>query len=75
MNRTGSPSALIDHLCIVERAGDGATFVKRLKRGYTKGCFNLISTNADMIEDVELAWAARVRDMRAPNAKEGSEAA
>ncbi len=50
-------------LCVVQ-VKDGATLLKTLKRGSRKGLFRLESWNAPPREDVKLAWAARVIDIR-----------
>lgn len=56
--------------CVVKLAGnhgqDGDTMVRQVRRGPTPGKFNLMPMNGQMIEDVELEWAAPVLDMRAP---------
>lgn len=62
-----APSDVVGHLCVVKIAGDGPTLVKLVRRGYTAGRFNLISTNASPIEDVPLEWAARVRAVLPPD--------
>ncbi len=59
-------SALIGELCVVQVADDGPTLVKQLRRGYSEGRFNLISTNAAPLEDIALEWAARVREIKPP---------
>jgi transcriptional regulator with XRE-family HTH domain len=56
----GVPEECIGHLCVVRVADDGPVYVKQLRRGYSSGCFNLISTNASPIEDARLEWAAPV---------------
>ena len=50
-------------LCVVQ-VKDGATLLKTLKCGSRKGLFRLESWNAPPREDVKLAWAARVIDIR-----------
>ncbi len=50
-------------LCVVQ-VKDGPTLLKTLKRGSRKGLFRLESWNAPPREDVKLAWAARVIDIR-----------
>lgn len=50
-------------LCVVQ-VKDGPTLLKTLKRGSRKGLFRLESWNAPPREDVRLAWAARVIDIR-----------
>lgn len=54
------PSDVLGHLCICKLT-DGRTLLKRIKRGYSEGRYNLLSTNAEMIEDAELEWAAPVK--------------
>lgn len=43
---------------------DGTTLVKKLRRGSKRGLWSLESWNAPMREDVRLAWASRVIDIR-----------
>lgn len=57
-----TPSAVVGKLCVV-KLEDGRVLVKQLKRGPEKGRFNLLSSNAAMIEDVALEWAAPVKAM------------
>lgn len=66
---------IVGHLCVVKLAGDGPTLVKKVRPGYRRGRFNLLSTNADPIEDVELEWAARVRAVVCPDLGSADEAA
>lgn len=54
-------AAVIGKLCVVKIAGDGPTLLKRVRRGPTPGRFNLESSNAPLIEDVALDWAAPAR--------------
>lgn len=49
---------------VVVKIKDGPTLVKILKKGYTPGRFGLFSANAQMIEDVELEWCAKVLFIR-----------
>ncbi|TXL80359.1 helix-turn-helix domain-containing protein [Vineibacter terrae] len=50
-------AAIVGKLCVVKIA-DGPVMLKQVKRGYSPGKFNLLSSNAPMIEDVALEWAA-----------------
>lgn len=59
----GVRDALIGKLCVVQVV-DGPTLLKTLKRGSKKGFFRLESWNAPPREDVRLAWAAKVLDIR-----------
>ena len=63
-NYDGVPSECLGKLCVVQLRDNGPRFVKRLKQGREPALFNLYSTNAREIEDVELAWAAPVLDAR-----------
>lgn len=63
-NYDGVPSECLGKLCVVQLAGSGERYVKRLKLGRTKSLFNLYSTNAREIEDLALDWAAPVLDAR-----------
>lgn len=62
----GGESDVLGKLCVIELANDGAQLVKRVRPGYEPGKFNLISTNANPIENVGLAWAAPVLDIKPP---------
>lgn len=61
---TGEQSVLeddvINRLCVVKLA-DGRVLVKRITRGSQPQRYHLLSTNAPMIEDAEILWAARVK--------------
>lgn len=61
------PSDFLGHLCVVKLA-DGRMLLKSVRRGYAPNRFNLLSTNAAMIEDAEIEWAAPVRAVLPPNA-------
>ena len=50
-------------LCVVQ-VKYGPTLLKTLKRGTRRGLFRLESWNAPPREDVKVAWAARVIDIR-----------
>jgi transcriptional regulator with XRE-family HTH domain len=56
----GVPEDCINRLCVVKVSAEGPTLVKEVRRGYSRGRFNLVSSNASPIEDVVLDWAARV---------------
>ena len=56
----GVPSECLGQLCVVQVADDGPQYVKRVKPGRGASRFNLYSTNAREMEDMALAWAARV---------------
>jgi phage repressor protein C with HTH and peptisase S24 domain len=60
------PAELVGHLCIVKIANDGPTLVKQLRRGHQRGRFNLLSSNAPLIENAVLEWAARVTGLAPP---------
>lgn len=61
---TGEPSVIEDDvlnkLCVVALV-DGRVLVKRLVRGSAPQRYHLLSTNAPMIENAEVLWAAKVR--------------
>lgn len=59
----GVPEECINKLCVCQ-IQDGPTYVKEVRRGTTDGTFTLTSWNAPPIENVELAWAAKVLDIR-----------
>lgn len=56
---------VVGKLCVVKLA-EGATLLKQVRRGTTPGRFNLISSNAALLEDQALDWASPVRHMQAP---------
>jgi len=60
----GVPSECLGKLCVVQLADGGPRYVKRVKPGRAAGRFNLYSTNAREMEEVDLAWAAPVLDAR-----------
>jgi len=51
---------VLNHLCVVKLV-DGRTLVKRLVRGSRPQRYHLVSTNAPLIEDAEVEWAAKVK--------------
>ncbi|NBC37338.1 helix-turn-helix domain-containing protein [Novosphingobium sp. FSY-8] len=51
---------ILNRLCVVQLA-DGRMLVKRVIRGTAPQRYHLASTNAPLIEDVEITWAARVK--------------
>jgi phage repressor protein C with HTH and peptisase S24 domain len=59
-DRRDPPTAdLIGRLCIIGLT-DGRVLVKKLRRGTRRGLWNLHSTNAEVIEDQKVEWAAAV---------------
>lgn len=56
----GVPDHCVGQLCVVKVSEDGPTLIKEVRRGYSRGRFNLLSTNAQPIEDVALDWAAPI---------------
>jgi len=55
----GAPDELPWEMCVVQTRA-GATMLKIPRKGQPEGHFNLHSYNMDVIENVELAWCARV---------------
>lgn len=51
---------VLNKLCVVQLE-DGRMLVKRLMRGTKPQHYHLASTNAPLIEDVRITWAARVK--------------
>lgn len=51
---------VLNKLCVVQLR-DGRLLVKRLMRGSKPQRYHLVSTNAPIMEDVEIDWAAPVR--------------
>jgi hypothetical protein len=62
---------LLGEMCIVKLADDGPTLVKHLRKGCSRGRFNLLSTNRAPIEDARLDWAAPVRGILPPDLASG----
>jgi transcriptional regulator with XRE-family HTH domain len=58
--RTIMEDEVLNRLCVVELI-DGRMLVKRIVRGSKPQRYHLISTNAPMIEDAEIVWAAKVK--------------
>lgn len=59
-NQTIVEEEVLNRLCIVQLT-DGRMLVKRIVRGSKPQRYHLLSTNAPMIEDAEIEWAARVK--------------
>ena len=53
-------SDILNKLCVVKLA-DGRALVKRVMRGSEECRFHLMSTNAPIIENAEIEWAAPVK--------------
>lgn len=51
---------VLNRICVVQLT-DGRMLVKRLMRGSQPQRYHLVSTNAPIIEDAEIVWAARVK--------------
>lgn len=51
---------VLNRLCVVQLM-DGRALVKRVIRGSQPGRYHLLSTNAPIIEDAEIQWAAPVK--------------
>lgn len=51
---------VLNRLCVVALV-DGRMLVKRIVRGSRPQRYHLLSTNAPMIEDAEVIWAAKVK--------------
>ena len=58
-DRTVLEEDVLNRLCVVQLV-DGRMLVKRVTRGSEPQRYHLISTNAPMIENAEVEWAARV---------------
>ena len=58
-NRTVLEEDVLNRLCVVKLT-DGRMLVKRVVRGSEPQRYHLVSTNAPMIENAEIEWAARV---------------
>lgn len=53
---------LVGHLCVVGLE-DGRVLIKKLRRARRPGLYRLLSEQDPPIEDVAIAWAARVKSM------------
>jgi len=53
---------LINKLCVVGLE-DGRILIKKIQRSKARGLFHLLSQTEDPILDVQIAWAARVKNM------------
>lgn len=58
-NQTLDEDQVLNRLCVVKLV-DERMMVKRVTRGTEAGRYHLVSTNAPMIEDVQIEWAAPV---------------
>lgn len=58
-DRTVLEDEVLNRLCVVALV-DGRVLVKRLVRGSEPQRYHLVSTNAPMIENAEIEWAAKV---------------
>ena len=59
----GVDDSCIGRLCVV-KIQDGATLIKKLRKGGRKGHYKLESFNGPEMDNVRLEWAARVLDIR-----------
>lgn len=59
----GVTADCIGQICVVSLE-DGRMYVKELRLGYVPGTYNLVSWNLDPIENVKVAWAAKVAWIR-----------
>lgn len=59
-DQTMDESEVLNRLCIVKLV-NGQILVKRVVKGSVKQRYHLVSTNAPMIEDAEIEWAAIVK--------------
>jgi transcriptional regulator with XRE-family HTH domain len=55
----GAPDECIGKMCVVQTSA-GATMLKIVRRGMAHAHFDLVSYNMESIDNVELAWCARV---------------
>jgi hypothetical protein len=54
----------LGQLCVIKIANDGPTYVKYLHGGARAGLYDLVGTTAQIMKDVRVEWAARVRWIR-----------
>lgn len=60
------PADYVGHICVVDTV-DGERLMRRLRQGYTEGCFNLESLDGSpVMEDVCLTRAVRLVGYREP---------
>lgn len=59
-NQTVIEDEVLNKLCVVQLA-DGRVLVKRIVRGSEAQRYHLMSTNAPIMENMEIVWAARVK--------------
>ena len=61
----GVPAEALNQMCVVKLTG-GPLLVKKVYLGNQRGRYNLISTNATLIENTLVEWAAPVRGIVDP---------
>jgi len=57
----GVPHDCLGQLCVIKVADEGPTYVKFLYQGGKTGHFDLVGSAAQVMKDVPVEWAARVR--------------
>lgn len=58
---TVDENEVLNRVCVVQLDEDDSMLVKRVVRGSKPRHYHLVSTNAPMLEDVKLRWAAVVK--------------
>ena len=58
---TVDENEVLNRVCVVQLDEDESMLVKKVMRGSKPNHYHLVSTNAPMIEDVALRWAAVVK--------------
>lgn len=58
---TVDENEVLNRVCVVQLDEDESMLVKKVMRGSQPNHYHLVSTNAPMIEDVKLRWAAVVK--------------
>lgn len=56
----GVPAEVVGRMALVRLAGNGTILLRFLRRGYTRGRYNLVGWQAASIEDAALDWATAV---------------
>jgi hypothetical protein len=56
----GVPADVVGRMALVRLAGNGAILLRFLRRGYTRGRYNLVGWQAASIDDAALDWATAV---------------
>ena len=64
--RAGPPEA-VGHTCAVQVADDGPLLIKGVRQAPKRGRYNLVSSNAPMLENVKVEWTSRILSVLPPD--------